>query len=300
VSTAAAEVHAAPPRAEAPRPTWLDVLVRSVRDRRMQVGLAFTAVVVLMATFGPLFAPDSPSAIVGSPYSKPGPGHPLGTDYLGHDVLSVLLNGGRSVVALSLAATAAGVLIGLAIGLIAGFARSFVDDALMGLSDVLLAFPQLVLILVFVSVAGPKLWLIVLIVAITHAPRVARLARSVTLELINREFVQAAQLMGIPRRRILVQEVLPNLATPLLVESGLRLVWSVGIIAGISFLGYGIQPPAADWGLMINQNRLGLPVNVWAVLAPAICIFLYAVGANLMTEGVSRAIARIESPRADA
>jgi peptide/nickel transport system permease protein len=300
MSTAAAELHAAPPHATAPRPTWVDVLVRSVRDRRMQVGLAFTAVVVLVAIFGPLFAPESPSKIVGSPYAKPGSGHPLGTDYLGHDVLSVLLNGGRSVGAWALAATGAGVLIGLVIGLIAGFARSFVDDALMGLSDVLLAFPQLVLVLVFVSVAGPKLWLIVLIVAITHAPRVARLARSVTLELINREFVQAAELMGIPRRRILVQEVLPNLSTPLLVESGLRLVWSVGIIAGISFLGYGIQAPAADWGLMINQNRLGLPVNVWAVLAPAMGIFLFAVGANLMTEGVSRAIARIESPRADA
>jgi peptide/nickel transport system permease protein len=261
----------------------------------MQIGLALTVLVVLVALLGPLFAPYSPSAIVTRPYATPSSAYPLGGDYLGHDVLSVVLNGGLTVVGLSLAATVVGVAIGLVLGLIAGFSRSVLDDAIMGLSDVVLAFPGIVLVLLFVSILGPKLWLIVLIVAISHAPRVARLARSVTLELTKQEFVEAAELMGIPRGKILSQEILPNLTTPLLVEFGLRLTWSVGIIAGISFLGYGIQPPQADWGLMINQNRLGLSINPWSVLAPVICIFAFAVGTNLMTEGISRAVARIES-----
>ena len=260
----------------------------------MQVGLTLTTLVVLVALLGPLFAADSPSAIVTAPYATSSSAHPLGGDYLGHDVLSVFLHGGATVVGLSFAATVLGVGIGVVLGLIAGFSRSVLDDVIMGLSDIVLAFPQIVLVLLFVSILGPKLWLIVLIVAISHSPWVARQARSVTLELIRQEFVEAAELIGIPRRQILSQEILPNLATPILIEFGLRLTWSVGIIAGISFLGYGITPPKADWGLMINQNRLGLAINVWSVLAPVIGILLFAVGTNLMTEGISRAVGRIE------
>jgi peptide/nickel transport system permease protein len=294
VTSATSEIPAPVARVRGPRPAWLDVLVRSLAYRQMQVGLLLTLLVVFVAIFGPLFAPHDASAIVTRPYGTPGAGHPLGGDYLGHDVLSVLLNGGRTVVGLSLAATVIGVLLGLVVGLIAGFSRSRLDDLLMGFNDVILAFPQIVLVLVFVSVLGPKLWLIVLVVAVSHTPRVARLARSVTLELTRQEFVEASEVIGIPRRQILARDILPNFATPLLVEFGIRLTWSVGLIAGISFLGYGIRPPAADWGLMINQNRLGLTVNVWSVLAPVFCIFLFAVGTNLMTEGVSRAVARIE------
>jgi peptide/nickel transport system permease protein len=278
-------------------PGRFDLLRRSLRQRRFQIGLGVTALVVFIAIFGPLFAPYSPGAIVTTPYHSPTAAFPLGGDYLGHDVWSCVLNGGRTVVLLSLAATGIGVLLGVAIGLIAGYSRSALDDVIMGCCDVVLAFPQIVLVLVFVSILGPKIWLIVLIVGISHSPRVARLVRSTTLELIRREFIENAELIGIPRRKILLQEILPNLTTPLLVEFGLRLTWSVGLIAGLSFLGYGIQPPTADWGLMINQNRPGLTINVWAALAPMLCIFAFATGTNLMTEGVSRAVARVEGRR---
>jgi peptide/nickel transport system permease protein len=278
-------------------PGRFDLLRRSLRQRRMQIGLVVTGLVVFIAIFGPAFAPYSPGDIVTTPYSTPSAAFPLGGDYLGHDVWSCVLNGGRTVVLLSLAATGIGMVIGVVIGLIAGYSRSALDDVVMGGCDVVLAFPQIVLVLVFVSILGPKIWLIVLIVGVSHSPRIARLTRSTTLELIKREFIENAELIGIPRRKILLQEILPNLTTPLLVEFGLRLTWSVGLIAGLSFLGYGIQPPTADWGLMINQNRPGLTINVWAALAPMLCIFLFATGTNLMTEGVSRAVARVEGGR---
>lgn len=275
------------------RPEWLDVLARSLGYRQMQIGLVMTAFVVLLAVLGPLLAPYGQTQIVVGPFAAPSGGHPLGGDYLGHDVLAVVMHGGLTVVGLSLAATIIGVGLGLILGLIAGFARPLIDDLLTGLNDVVLSFPQIVLTLVFVSILGPKLWLIVLIVAISHSPRVARLARSMTMDLTKQEFVEAAILTGVPRRQILTQEILPNMATPLLVEFGLRLTWSVGLIAGLSFLGYGIQPPKADWGLMINQNRVGLVANPWATVAPVFCIFVFAVGTNLMTEGVSRAVSRM-------
>ncbi|HWF49537.1 MAG TPA: ABC transporter permease [Solirubrobacteraceae bacterium] len=283
------------PTEGASKPVWMQLLLRSLHQRHMQIGLTLTLFMIALALLGPLFAPHSTSTFVAPPFSTPSAQAPLGTDYLGDDVLSRVLGGGLSVVALSFAATAFGVLLGVIVGLIAGYSRSFVDDALMGVSDVVLSFPQIVLVLVFVSILGPKLWLIVVVVGLSHSPRVARLTRSVTLELIKREFVESAELLGIRRRRIFIQEILPNLVTPLLVETGLRLTWSIGVIAALSFLGFGIQAPHADWGLMINENRSGLTQNVWAVMAPILCIALFTIGTNLMTEGLSRTVTGIDS-----
>ena len=114
------------------------------------------------------------------------------------------------------------------------------------------------LALLFVSILGPQLWLIVLMVGISHTPRIARLTRAATLEVAQRDFVHAAEALGVSRSRILGAEILPNITSPLLVEFGLRLTYSIALIAGLSFLGFGLQPPAADWGLMINENRIGI------------------------------------------
>jgi peptide/nickel transport system permease protein len=112
---------------------------------------------------------------------------------------------------------------------------------------------------------------------------------------MQQDFVDAASALGLPRRHILLREILPNLSTPLMVEYGLRLTWSIALIAAISFLGFGIQPPNSDWGLMLNQNRNGLVLQPWAVLLPVICISVFTVGTNLVTEGLSRALARIDA-----
>lgn len=277
-----------------PRHRRFVTLRRSLRQRQMQIGLPLTVLMLAVAFIGPLVAPHSPEQYVATPFSPPSDQALLGTDYLGDDVLSRVLHGGLTVAAASFAATTLGVLIGLVVGLIAGYSRSVADDALMGVSNVVLTFPQLVLVLVFVSILGSHLWLIILMVALAHAPWVARLVRSVTSEINEREFVQASNILGIRRSTIFIKDILPNLTTPLLVDYGLRLTWSIGIIAGLSFLGFGIQPPQADWGLMINQNRSALSTQVWAIAAPAVCIFLFTIGTNLMTEGLARAVSGLE------
>jgi len=270
------------------------ILAASWRHGRTRVGLALVVLVVLLALVGPLAAPHAPDAFVGIPSQSPSGRFPLGTDYLGHDVLSRVLWGGRSVVWMAFAAASLGVGLGALAGMLAAYSRGGVDDVLMRGMDVVLAFPQIVFVLLFVSLLGPRLWLIVLMVALSWVPQVARVARGITAEVIHREYVESAELLGLPRRRILVREILPNVTTPLGVEYGLRLTWSIALIAAVSFLGFGIQPPNADWGLMINENRDILTVQPWAVIVPALCIALFAVGVNLVTEGFARAVAGID------
>ncbi len=266
---------------------------RALRSTRTRVGLGLTAAIVLLALIGPFFAPYDPAAVVGIPYSSPSAKFPLGTDYLGHDVLSRVLWGGRSVVWMAFAGATLGVAVGAAIGLFAGYSRSRLDDVLMRGMDVILAFPQIVLILLFVSILGSKLWLIVLLVAVAWVPQVARVVRGVTADIAHREYVESAEAIALPRRQILLHEILPNVTTPLMVEYGLRLTWSIALVAAVSFLGFGIQQPNADWGLMINENRTGLTIQPWAVVVPAACIAVFAVGTNFVTEGISRAVARV-------
>jgi peptide/nickel transport system permease protein len=288
------DVASAAARRRRPRPVWIMTLGRAMRTGRMRIGLAMTATVTAIALFGPLVARHSESELVGPPYEGPTAEAPLGTDYLGEDVLSRVLYGGQSVLLLAVSATVIAMLMGVSIGLIAGYSRGLAGDVLMGATDVVLAFPQIVLVILFVSVLGPELWLIALITAVSHAPRIARVTRGVTVELSDREFVQAAEVLGVPRRRLLMREILPNLTTPLTVEFGLRLTWSIGLVAAVSFLGFGLQPPSADWGLMLNENRNGLTIQPWAIVAPALMITILTVGTNLMAEGFARASSGVD------
>lgn len=283
----------------APKPRRLPVLRRALGYSQTRLGLGLTVVMVLVALVGPHLAPHSPTEFIGVPFSPRSGDSLLGTDYLGNDVLSRVLWGGRSVIVLAALSTTIGVLLGVVVGFVAASSRPRVDTLILGISDIFIAFPQLVLVLVFVSMFGPRQWLIVLIVGLSHAPRVARLVRSITLDVSTKEFVEWARLIGLGRFRIFVQEVLPNLSTPLLVEYALRLTWSIGILAALSFLGFGVQPPNADWGRMINENRLGLGISVWSVAAPALCIFVFTIGTNLLSEGLARAVAGVDRGSAE-
>lgn len=266
---------------------------RTLHHGRTRVGLVLCLSIGAVALVGPLVTGPGATDIVGVPYAAAGGSAPLGTDYLGRDVLARVLSGGRSVVWMSFAATTLGVSVGALIGMVAGFARASVDSVLMRPLDVLLAFPQIVLAMLFVSMLGSHAWLIVLLVGVGRIPPVARVTRAI-MEQREHDYVAAARLLGVRRSRILVGEILPNLTTPLMVEFGLRLTWSIAVIAGLSFLGFGIQPPAADWGLMINENRTGLTIQPWAMAAPALAIAALTVGTNLVTEGIARAIAGVD------
>ncbi|HYC82186.1 MAG TPA: ABC transporter permease [Solirubrobacterales bacterium] len=278
----------------APRPARRrnSALLRALRQRRTQIGVAVTLLVLAVALLGPFFAPYSPSAIVGIPAQGASADFPLGTDALGRDVLSRVLWGGRGLVWMAFLATALGVLVGAALGMLAGFSRSWLDDALMRTMDVVLAFPQIILVLLFVSMLGTKLWLVAVLIAVSWVPQVARVARGVTSEVVQREYIQAAEAIKTPARQILRREVLPNIVTPIAVEFGLRLTWSIALVAAISFLGFGIQPPNADWGLMISENREIITIQPLPMLVPAVCIALFAIGTNFVADGLARGVAR--------
>jgi len=244
---------------------------------------------VAIALLGPLVAPHSPTEFVGAPNSGPSSNALFGADALGRDVFSRWLHGGLTVLWLSAAATAFGIILGTGVGLVAAYSRGWLDDLLMRGNDVFLSFPAIIFVLLAVTAIGPKLWLIVLTVGFTHAPRVARVMRGAGQEIVERDFIKAAEVVGEKRWRIVTGELLPNVTSPLLVEIGLRMTYSIGLVAGVSFLGFGLQPPTADWGLMIYENRLSISVQPWAVFLPVLAIGLLTVGTNLVTDGVARA-----------
>ena len=277
----------APPRLQ--RFQWIGILRTAARLTRTRIGLGMVGLIVLIAVFGPLVAPHSPTEFVAAPNHGPTSDAIFGADALGRDVFSRFLHGGLTVLWMSAAATLLGVVLGTAIGLFAAYSRNWLDDVLMRGNDVVLAFPQIIFVLLAVSAVGPKLWLIVVTVGVTHAPRVARVIRGAAQQIVERDFIKAEEVAGERRWRIIMEGLLPNVTSPLLVELGLRMTFSIGLIAAISFLGFGLQPPAADWGLMINENRLSIAVMPWGVLLPVLAIAVLTVGTNLVTDGVARA-----------
>ncbi len=251
---------------------------------------------MLIALLGPFVAPKSPTAFVGLPYAGPSSEAWPGTDGIGRDVLSRVLWGSREILALALLATAIGIVVGTALGTTAGYVKGALDEAIMRTLDVALAFPQIILALLLVSIIGPQLWLVCLAVAAIHAPQVARVARAATLRTVEQDHVKYAEAFGIPRRRVILGEVVPNIISPVMVEVGLRLTYSIAIIASLSFLGFGLQPPSADWGLMVNENRIGIQQNPWPVVAPIVMIAILTVGVNMFSDAVARSALGIEAP----
>jgi peptide/nickel transport system permease protein len=276
-----------PPRLQ--RFQWLGVLRNAARLTRTRIGLAMVGLILLISVFGPLFAPHSPTEFIAAPNHGPTSDAIFGTDALGRDVFSRFLHGGLTVLWMSAAATVLGVVVGTAVGLVAAYSRNWLDDVLMRGNDVVLAFPQIIFVLLAVSAIGPKLWLIVVTVGITHAPRVARVMRGAAQQIVERDFIKADEIAGEPRSRIIIGGLLPNVTSPLLVELGLRMTFSIGLVAAISFIGFGLQPPTSDWGLMINENRLSIAVMPWGVLLPVLAIAVLTVGTNLVTDGIARA-----------
>ncbi len=276
------------------------LLRRSLRLWRTRIGLALVTLLVLVAIMGPYLAPYGPSTPVGAPNSLPGGKAALGTDYLGQDVLSRVLDGGRSILAMAVISTAIGLVIGVIIGLVAAYSRNVVDDILMRGMDVIMAFPQIMLALVAVAVVGPHPWVIVTAIALTTAPRIARVARGAALPVVERDFIACAEAMGVPRWRILFAELLPNTLGPLMVEASLRVTYSIGVIAALAFLGLAPNPNGANWGTMIQQNQIVLAVQPWGAAAPIIAIGLLTMGTGLIGDGIARTAAGIDRARGEA
>lgn len=274
--------------------------LRFARTGRGRIGVVMLVLVLAFALLGPLFAPHPPAALVGAPGQPPGQGFLLGTDYLGHDVFSRLLWGGRSMLWLSISATAIAFALGSVIGLIAGYNRNLLDPLLMRSIDVILVFPPLLLFLIAATAVGTGEAVLIIVVGLVQAPGIARIAYTATREASVRGYVEAAVARGERTSAILRREILPSIAPAMIANLGLTLTFSILLIAAVNFLGLGLNPPAANWALMISENRPILSLNVWSTVAPATMIALLTISVNLVGDAISHALGRSDVVDAEA
>jgi peptide/nickel transport system permease protein len=198
------------------------------------------------------------------------------------------LSGGRTIIGAALAATILNYMIGVPIGLRMGFRRGLFDSAATGIVDVLIAFPPMIFVLMLIAAAGNSITAAILALVAVQTPRVVRIVRASTLDIVTREYVEAAVARGETTRAILQKDVLPNISTPLLADMGVRFTGSLILFSAMSYLGLGESPPAANWGLMISENRLGLLQSPWLIVVPAVTIAIAAVGANLFADSIAQ------------
>jgi len=251
------------------------------------LGLALTVICLLMALFGPSLAPYDASAIVDQDVFGPiSSQFPLGTDYLGRDMLSRILHGARYTVALALAATLLASLSGTMLGLFAATAGGLVDATLSRALDALISIPSKMFALMMVASFGSSVPLLIVTAALGFMPGSYRIARALAVNVQAMDFVQAARARGEGMAYIMCVEILPNMIGPVLADFGLRFVFVVLLLSGLSFLSLGVQPPDADWGSLVRENIAGLSEGAPAVLMPALAIALLTIGVNLLIDNV--------------
>jgi peptide/nickel transport system permease protein len=263
----------------------------------LRIGAAILLVHLIVAVTGPFWAPYGYSQMgTGLPLAPAGLAHPFGVDQLGRDVFSRVVHGGHIVLLLSLSGTAAGLAIGSVIGLLSGYAGGLIDNIVQRVLEALISIPFLVLALLAVVAVGPELsgnpLLVVLVIALVYAPRIARMARVAAIEIATRDFVTVARLRGENAWSVMRRELIPNATGILLVEFALRAGYAPVLIGSLGFLGFGLRPPTPEWGLMISENRSLLMIAPATVIGPGFALASLVVGLNLFTEGFARILGR--------
>ncbi|AQH05430.1 DNA-directed RNA polymerase subunit alpha (plasmid) [Burkholderia sp. KK1] len=267
------------------------VLQRLVRRFSVLGLLGFVIIVFWLAVafFGPVVAPYKGGAITSTEiFGSYSAAHLLGTDYLGRDLLSRVLFGTRYTVGLALASAVLASCIGTFFGLLAAVSGRWVDEVMSRLFDALISIPSKVLALVVVAAFGSSIPILVGVAALAYIPGAFRISRSLAVNLMTLEYVQVARARGEGLLYIARIEVLPNMIHPMLADFGLRFVFIVLLLSGLSFLGLGVQPPNADWGSLVRENIGGLALGAPAVLMPAIAIATLTVGVNLLIDNLRR------------
>ncbi|MBM3270769.1 MAG: ABC transporter permease [Candidatus Sericytochromatia bacterium] len=268
-------------------PAWRVWLRRALANRGAVAGAIVSLLFVLVAVLAPWLAPYDPLAQdLGARLQPPGANHWLGTDDLGRDVLSRLIAGAGISLQVGLLSVSLAFAAGAAIGLCAGYAGGWVDEALMRLVDVLMAFPTILLAILVVAILGPSLTNAMLAVAIVNVPTYARLVRASALVVARQEYVSAARALGAGHARIALLHVFPNCLTPLVVQATLGIAAAILETAGLSFLGLGAQVPAPEWGAMLNGSRAFIRSAPWTVMFPGLAIMAVVLGFNLLGDGL--------------
>ena len=253
------------------------------------IGFFIVGFFLLMAVIGPLVAPYGYSdQEMSARLQPPSRQHLLGTDRFGRDVFSRVLVGSRDVFIVAGSGALLAVLLGLTLGLIAGYFGGLVDEILMRLIDVLLAIPPLLLAMIVLFTLSGSRMNVILVVGFLYIPMVARVVRSVVLDLKTRQFVEAAKLRGESSLYIMFREIFPNVLPPLAVEASMRFSYAIFLVASLGFLGLGVQPPSPDWGLMVGEARNYFSQAQWALLAPAGAVAVLVGGVGFMSDGLRR------------
>ncbi|WP_213307330.1 nickel transporter permease [Paraburkholderia sacchari] len=292
----------------APRPTWRAWLLTDTPASRRQAafglayrrwrrfsgnplsvfGLAILILLAIVAVIGPWIAPHDPLRQVLSDRLLP-PGsaaHWLGTDQLGRDILSRIIYGSRLTLSIAILVVVVVVPIGLMIGTTAGFFGSWVDNVLMRVTDIALAFPKIVLALAFAAALGPGVFNAVIAISITAWPAYARLARAETLRLVQADFIHVARLQGASNLRILLRYIVPLCSSSVIVRATLDMAGIILTVAGLGFLGLGAQPPSPEWGFMVASGRNVLLDAWWVATIPGFAILLVSLAFNLLGDGL--------------
>jgi peptide/nickel transport system permease protein len=269
--------------------TALYLLGRLVRDRTALVGLVLIGGLVFCAVFAPWLAtfPDDVWDLHPSQRLKPpGPEYLLGTDRMGSDIYSRLLFGARITIVIAVVAVGVSLLIGVPIGLVAGYYHNWFSDLLMRVSDIFLAIPQIVLAIAIAQTLGPSLPNVILALSLTYWPWFTRLVYAETRSLQNEIFIESTVALGASPWRVIVYHILPNVSSAIIVRTSIGMGFTILTAATLGFLGLGAPPPTPEWGRTIAESREFLPEAWWYAAAPGMAIFLVVMGFNLLGDGL--------------
>jgi peptide/nickel transport system permease protein len=250
------------------------------------IGLFLTFGFVFVAVFAPLIAPYGEGEVVGSLWQPPSAAHWFGTDNIGRDLLTRMIYGARTTLTIAALSTAISFIMGSILGFSAAVIGGWYDQVLSRFVDLLMSIPTLIFALVVLSVLPASTLTLVLVMGILDSTRVYRLSRAVAVDINVMDFVEAAKLRGEGRAWIIFREILPNALSPLIAELGLRFIFAVLFLSSLSFLGLGVQPPEADWGGMVRENKEGIVFGIPAALIPAGAIALLAISVNLVADWI--------------
>lgn len=287
------EISGAEERSEATKRSSLlqDVLVKLRRNRLAIGGIIILLMFAFMAIFADFITPYDPlnqdwAQVQNSPSFQ----HPLGTDELGRDMLTRIIFGARISMTIGAISVSIGLFFGGLIGVIAGYFGGWADNILMRAMDIMLAIPYVLLAIAIVAILGPGLWNTMIAIGVVTIPRFARIARSAVLEVSTMDYVEAIKAVGAGHRRILINHILVNSLSPLIVQSTLTLASAILNAAALGFLGLGAQPPTPEWGAMLSDGRKLLMVSPWIVTFPGIAIMLSVLGFNMLGDGLRDAL----------
>lgn len=250
------------------------------------IGILLTAIYFLAAIFAPLIAPYGYAEVVGGVWEPSSSEYLLGTDNIGRDLLSRMIYGGRTTIFIATMATILSFFTGAVLGFLAAVLGGWADQLMSRFVDLLMSIPTLIFALVVLSVTPVTIPILIVVMGLLDSTRVFRLARAVAVDINVMDYVEAAMLRGEGRIWIIFREILPNALSPLVAEMGLRFIFMVLFVSTLSFLGLGVQPPAADWGGIVKENADGIVYGIGAALYPAVAIATLAISVNLVADWV--------------